>query len=90
VPGTVSPIRARRPVTAAEVTAATLDAAHSRLLRAQAEALELAGAICRDLALKMRGATLPEVIPALPEPEQQSVRELYRTLADPVITPVGA
>jgi hypothetical protein len=38
----------------------------------------------------MPGATLPEVIPALPEPEQQSVRELYRTLADPVITPVGA
>src|ERR1039457_4931789 len=52
--------------------------------------LERADAICRDLALKMPGATLPEVIAALPEAEQQSVRELYRTLADPVITPVGA
>jgi len=67
-----------------------LDAAHSRLLGAQVEALEYADAICRDLALEMPGATLPEVIAALPEPEQQSVHELCRTLAGPVITPAGA
>jgi hypothetical protein len=38
----------------------------------------------------MPDATLFEVIAALPEPEQQSVRTLYRTLSDPVITPAGA
>jgi hypothetical protein len=81
-----TPIRARCPVTAAEMTAAL-----GGLISAEQEANALVGEVLRALVPKMPpGASVADIIAALPGPEGEAFRQLHLEVSCLAVTAPGA